>query len=210
MDQSGRRTTGRPYIMIVWNFQSASPGPQDLHLVVEVADTTLNFDLTTKAGLYAHAGIVEYWVLDVPGRRVIVHRPPQAGRYTTIRSIASGERSAPGSAAGQLPGKHGVRRIGGAARKPGAAFQSGSPRPRRAVLNRRQPGDRFTQNKGFIGAVAEAAFLSLRAGLAKGTGGSFSTPSLRASRNPVPAASLHRRFFNRPAKPPLFAPPQPL
>jgi hypothetical protein len=59
-----------------------------------------------------------------------------------------------------------------------AAFQRRSPRPRRAVLNRRQPGDRFTQNKGFIGAVAgEAAFFNLRAGLAKITGGSFSTPS---------------------------------
>jgi len=34
------------------NFRSANPGPQDLHLVVEVADTTLHFDLTTKAALY--------------------------------------------------------------------------------------------------------------------------------------------------------------
>src|SRR5580692_11568392 len=78
-----------------WNFRSANPGPQDLHLVVEVADTTLNFDLTTKAGLYARAAIVEYWVLDVPGRRVIVHRQPQAGKYTTILIYSEHESVAP-------------------------------------------------------------------------------------------------------------------
>jgi Uma2 family endonuclease len=78
-----------------WNFRSANPGPQDLHLVVEVADTTLNFDLSTKAGLYARAGIVEYWVLDVPGRRVIVHRQPQAGRYTAILIYSEQESVAP-------------------------------------------------------------------------------------------------------------------
>jgi Uma2 family endonuclease len=66
------------------HFRSANPGPQDLHLVVEVADTTLRFDLTTKAALYARAGIVEYWVLDVSDRRLIVHRQPQSGKYTVI------------------------------------------------------------------------------------------------------------------------------
>src|SRR5262249_49548446 len=40
------------------------PGPSDLRLVAEVADTTLAFDLSTKAGLYARASISEYWVLD--------------------------------------------------------------------------------------------------------------------------------------------------
>src|SRR5947209_7069527 len=60
------------------NFSSANPRPQDLHLVVEVSDTTLNFDLTIKTALYARAGIVEYWVLDVSGRRLIVHRDPQS------------------------------------------------------------------------------------------------------------------------------------
>jgi Uma2 family endonuclease len=71
------------------NFRSANPGPQDLHLVVEVADTTLNFDLTVKAALYARAGIAEYWVLDVSGRRLIVHRQPQPGKYTASWSIAN-------------------------------------------------------------------------------------------------------------------------
>ena len=40
-----------------------TPGPADLLLVLEISDTTLEFDLTVKAGLYARAGIREYWAL---------------------------------------------------------------------------------------------------------------------------------------------------
>jgi Uma2 family endonuclease len=77
------------------NFRSANPGPQDLHLVVEVADTTLYFDLTAKAALYARAGIAEYWVLDVSGRRLIVHRQPQSGKYMAILVYDEQESVAP-------------------------------------------------------------------------------------------------------------------
>ena len=66
------------------HFESANPQPEDLHLVVEIANTSLNFDLATKAALYARAGIVEYWVLDVPGRRLLVHREPQSGYYASV------------------------------------------------------------------------------------------------------------------------------
>ena len=48
----------------------ANPRPGDLRLVVEISDSTLGFDLTTKAELYARAGIVEYWVVDVAARAV--------------------------------------------------------------------------------------------------------------------------------------------
>ena len=73
-------------------FASANPGPSDLHLVVEISDFTLGFDLTTKAALYARAGIIEYWALEIPGRRMIVHRDPQRGRYYSV--AAYGKRVA--------------------------------------------------------------------------------------------------------------------
>jgi Uma2 family endonuclease len=38
---------------------------------------------------------MEYWVLDVPGRRVIVHRQPQAGKYSTILTYSEQESVAP-------------------------------------------------------------------------------------------------------------------
>ena len=76
-------------------FRSATPQPQDLDLVIEIADTSLAFDLTVKAALYARAGIVEYWVLDVPGRRLIVHRDPQAGQYGSVTAYSEQEGVAP-------------------------------------------------------------------------------------------------------------------
>ena len=65
--------------------------PSDLRLVVEVSSSTLTFDLTTKARLYARSRIVEYWVIDVAGRRVIVHRDPDQGEYKTVTAYAEQE-----------------------------------------------------------------------------------------------------------------------
>jgi Uma2 family endonuclease len=50
--------------------------PTTAVLVVEVADTTLQHDMTVKADLYASAGIPEYWILDVNTNRLIVLRDP--------------------------------------------------------------------------------------------------------------------------------------
>lgn len=71
------------------------PGPQDVLLVVEVADTTLRYDTTTKAALYARAGIPDYWVVDVNGRRLLMHRSPQNGVYQSVVEYAEGESVAP-------------------------------------------------------------------------------------------------------------------
>ena len=79
----------------VLHFTARHPGPDDLHLVIEVSDSTLGFDLRTKAALYARAGIVEYWVLDIVGRRMIVHRDPQGGRYTSVVAYNGNECVAP-------------------------------------------------------------------------------------------------------------------
>jgi Uma2 family endonuclease len=81
-------------------FASENPRPADLQLVVEVADTTLSFDLTTKAGLYARAGIIEYWVLHIAARRMIVHRDPQEGRYASIVAYGEDETLTPLAAPG--------------------------------------------------------------------------------------------------------------
>jgi Putative restriction endonuclease len=72
-----------------------NPQPADLRLVVEISDSTLAFDLTTKAGLYARAKIVEYWVVDIPGRRVIAHRDPQEGQYRSVTAYAEQESVKP-------------------------------------------------------------------------------------------------------------------
>jgi Uma2 family endonuclease len=70
---------------------------------VEVAYSSLTFDLTTKASLCARAGVLEYWVLDVTGRRLIVHRNPAAGdafgAYSLVVACDENESVAPLAAA---------------------------------------------------------------------------------------------------------------
>ena len=69
--------------------------PEDVRLVVEVGDSTVASDISTKAGIYAGAGIPEYWVIDVEGRRVVVHTAPVAGGYTNIVEYDETEAIAP-------------------------------------------------------------------------------------------------------------------
>ena len=71
------------------------PKPEDLLLVVEISDSSLRFDLTVKAGLYARAGILDYWVVDVLGHRIGIHRDPQSGVYQSIKWYEVGETVSP-------------------------------------------------------------------------------------------------------------------
>jgi Uma2 family endonuclease len=69
------------------------PTPADIDLIVEVADTSTEKDLTQKLALYAAAGIREYWVVDLPHRVVWRHWSPQPdGVYLDSRSHRGQER----------------------------------------------------------------------------------------------------------------------
>ena len=74
---------------------AASPAPADVLLAAEIAGSTLPNDLGVKARLYARAGIVEYWVLDLQNRRMVVHREPVDGQYRLIAVYAENEEIAP-------------------------------------------------------------------------------------------------------------------
>jgi len=69
------------------------PLPEEVSLLVEVADTSLEFDTTAKASLYAAAGIADYWVVDLVSRAVIVFREPRSGGYES-RSTHRGDQLA--------------------------------------------------------------------------------------------------------------------
>jgi Uma2 family endonuclease len=75
------------------DFTRRHPRGHELALLVEVADTTLRHDALTKRDIYARAGVPEYWVLYLNGRRLIVHRglDTQHGQYTSIQSYAETE-----------------------------------------------------------------------------------------------------------------------
>ena len=72
-------------------YSQQHPGPADVLLVVEIADTSLRFDRDTKASLYAVHGIREMWLVDLRGRRLVRHRAPQHGLYTQVDEPDLGE-----------------------------------------------------------------------------------------------------------------------
>lgn len=65
------------------SYTHSHPAAADVSLVVEVADTTLGFDVGTKTPLYARAGIPETWVVDVNERVIRPYRNPSVDGYRT-------------------------------------------------------------------------------------------------------------------------------
>jgi Uma2 family endonuclease len=76
-------------------YTSGLPGPDDVFLVVEIADTSLAYDRRVKMALYAGSGIVEYWLIDLNSETVAVYRDPGPEGYGTTRVARRGERLAP-------------------------------------------------------------------------------------------------------------------
>jgi Uncharacterized protein conserved in cyanobacteria len=64
-------------------YTTAHPGPADVLLVIEVADSSLAYDLGTKVPLYARHGIPEVWVIDAATRQTRVFRQPVGGGETS-------------------------------------------------------------------------------------------------------------------------------
>jgi Uma2 family endonuclease len=64
-------------------------------LVVEVADTTLAYDLGLKARLYASFGVRDYWVIDTRAATIRVHRQPTQDGFTSIEDVPSAAVATP-------------------------------------------------------------------------------------------------------------------
>lgn len=58
--------------------------PETCLLAIEVADSSLAYDLGRKARLYAEFGIGEVWVFNVKANQVTVHRAPVDGAYQAV------------------------------------------------------------------------------------------------------------------------------
>lgn len=74
-------------------YRDKVPEAEDALLVIEVADTSLDYDLTVKLPLYAKAGIPEVWVVDLVRDRVHVFRKPQGEGYGEAQALEEGELS---------------------------------------------------------------------------------------------------------------------
>ncbi|MFM7886313.1 MAG: Uma2 family endonuclease [Pseudanabaena sp.] len=65
----------------VFDYTEQHPYPEQIYLIVEVADSTLKHDCETKDKLYAKAGIADYWVLAPQKRQLHIFRKPTATGY---------------------------------------------------------------------------------------------------------------------------------
>jgi Uma2 family endonuclease len=73
-------------------YREAHPRPNEVRLVVEVADTSAEGDRGVKVPLYARAGIPETWVIDFTERTVDVYRRPSAGSYQEHHRVGPRDR----------------------------------------------------------------------------------------------------------------------
>ena len=76
-------------------WRSRDPRPDEVLLVIEVAESSRNVDLYKKAPLYARAGIADFWVVDLIERRLVVHREPLGESYALTRILQAHETIAP-------------------------------------------------------------------------------------------------------------------
>jgi Uma2 family endonuclease len=64
-------------------------------LVIEVSVSSLRRDLVRKPSLYAASGVDEYWVIDLDGRRVVIHRDPGSDGYADVAEVHTGAELVP-------------------------------------------------------------------------------------------------------------------
>ena len=84
-----------PDVLLAPPKRYADAHPDRAFLIVEVAQSSLEYDRETKAPLYASSGVPEYWIVDVNARRVEVYDSPRGGRYERVRSFGAEAEIAP-------------------------------------------------------------------------------------------------------------------
>jgi len=71
-------------------YTSAHPGPEDVLLLIEVAESSLEYDRVIKASLYARARVREFWLVDPRAGAVEVYRTPTPEGYGEVQTVRRG------------------------------------------------------------------------------------------------------------------------
>jgi Uma2 family endonuclease len=77
------------------DFYASGHNPEDVLLVIEVSDSSRDYDLNEKALIYARALIPEYWVSDLVEDTLVIHREPTAEGYASIQTLKRGQKVTP-------------------------------------------------------------------------------------------------------------------
>ena len=72
-------------------YESGLPTPEDILLIIEVADSSIDYDRHEKAPLYAAAGIPEMWLFDVNKKTIEGYSQPSALGYKQIHRYDEGD-----------------------------------------------------------------------------------------------------------------------
>ncbi len=85
-----------PDLIVTSNPDIDAYGPEaSVVLVVEVADSSLEYDRTTKVSLYAEAEVPEYWIVNLVDDVLEIRRDPKDGTYLSLTTHRSGESVSP-------------------------------------------------------------------------------------------------------------------
>lgn len=74
------------------DYSSRAPYPDDILLIIEIADSSVDRDRGTKLAAYAQAGIQDYWIVNLVDNQVEVHRQPKGLEYAD-KQILRGEET---------------------------------------------------------------------------------------------------------------------
>jgi len=72
-------------------YRNSHPQPEDIFLLIEIADTTVKYDREVKIPLYAEANIPEVWLVDVNQEIMEVYRNPLQGVYQDVQKLVKNQ-----------------------------------------------------------------------------------------------------------------------
>jgi Uma2 family endonuclease len=76
-------------------YASGKATTKDVLLLIEVSDSTVSYDRTTKIRLYAEAGVQEVWLVNLPKQVLEVHSEPNNGKYKLVKKLSKNEIISP-------------------------------------------------------------------------------------------------------------------
>ena len=76
-------------------YREGHPGPTHILLLIEISDTSVDYDRNTKLSAYARAGIPEVWIVSRQDRRIEAYTSPSGGAYSNVIHASPTETIAP-------------------------------------------------------------------------------------------------------------------
>ena len=77
------------------DYTSRHPRPDDVFLLIEVSDTTLDYDRTEKLPAYGRAGVAEVWIVNLNETLIEIYREPHFTGYGSKTIVRAGDTIAP-------------------------------------------------------------------------------------------------------------------